>query len=384
MLRYCTRCVMPSTKPDLGFDEHGVCDACRNYSNRPAIDWEDRKRQLLELLDQYRIEDGSNWDCVVPVSGGKDSTFQILKMLELGMNPLAVTSTTCDLSDLGRQNIENLKSLGVDYIELSANPHVKAIINRIGLTQVGDISWREHISIFTMPIRIAVQMGIKLVVWGENSLNEYGGPARAAETEIKDRAWIEEFGGFHGMRVSDLVGVEGLTARDLIPYRYPSDDELKRVGVKGVFLGHFLPWDGLRNALLSQAHGFTMYNKPVEGSVLPYENLDNHQHGIHDYFKFLKYGFGRATDHVCMQIRRNRFTRAEGIELVKMHDGKFPWSYLGKSLADILEPIGVSVDEFVEICDRFTNTSLFEKDSNGNLIRDRNGNLTKINYDNIG
>lgn len=383
MLRYCTNCVMPSTKPDLSFDKNWVCDACQNYNNRPEIDWVQREQALRDLLEEYKLKDGSNWDCVVPVSGGKDSTYQVLKMLEYGMRPLAVTGTTCDLSSQGRKNIEALKNIGVDYIEVSANPKVKAIINRIGLIELGDISWREHVTIFTTPIRIAVQMGIRLIVWGENSLDEYGGPARSSATPIKDRAWIEEFGGLHGMRVDDLVGVEGLTEGDLIPYQYPSDEEITRVGTKGIFLGHYLPWDGLRNALIAQAHGFSTLGSPVEGSILSYENLDNHQTGIHDYFKFLKYGFGRATDHACMQIRRGRFSRREGLEMVKMHDGRFPWTYLGKPLRDILAPLNISVEEFITICDRFTNKSLFVRDSVGKLVKDAEGNLTKLNYDNV-
>lgn len=373
---------MPDTKPDLSFDEHEVCDACINYRNRHEIDWGARRNQLEALLNKYRNTDGTNWDCVVPVSGGKDSTFQVIKMLEFGMTPLCVTGTTCDLSDLGRTNIENLKSLGVDYIEVSANPKVKAKINKIGLTQLGDISWREHITIFTTPIRIAVQMGIKLIIWGENALDEYGGPARSAATAIKDRAWIEEFGGLHGMRVSDLVGVDGLTAHDLIPYQYPSDEDIKRVGTKGIFLGHYIPWDGMTNTLIAQGYGFESFYKSVEGSILNYENLDNHQTGIHDYFKFLKYGFGRGTDHACLHIRRGRLSREDGLKLVRRHDGKFPWTYLDKPLEEILKPLDISVQEFIKICDQFTNRSLFVTKENGELLKDSEGNLTKINYDN--
>jgi N-acetyl sugar amidotransferase len=382
MLTYCKHCVMPDTKPDLQVDDEGVCNACRNYEKRKEVDWAVRRKELLAVLEKYRSRGGSNWDCIVPVSGGKDSTYQVVRMLQLGLNPLCVTSSTCDLSELGRRNIENLKRLGVDHVEMSPNPLVRAKLNRVGLTQVGDISWPEHVGIFTIPVRAAVQFNVPLIVWGENSQNEYGGPAVAAGNNVLNRRWLEEFGGLLGMRVSDVVGVEGIEAKHLICYTYPSDDELARVGVTGLFLGHYLPWDGLSNTLIAQTNGFSTYDNVVEGSIVNYENLDNHQTGIHDYFKFLKFGFGRATDLACLHVRRGRLTRRDGLDAVKRLDGRFPWEYLGKPLEDILNPLDMTVEEFICLCDKFTNKKIFKRDVSGALMKDRHGNLTKINYDN--
>lgn len=382
MLKYCVRCVMPHTKPDLHIDDEGVCNACRSIERRKEVDWSQRKTELLDLLARYR-RNGSNWDCIVPVSGGKDSTYQVIRMLQLGLNPLCVTSHTCDLSDIGRDNIENLKRLGVDHFEFSPNPLVRAKLNRIGLTEVGDISWPEHVGIFTIPVRAAVQFNVPLLVWGENSQNEYGGPAAAADNNVLTRRWLEEFGGLLGMRVSDLSSTYGIDPRHLLPYQYPSDEELQRVGVTGLFLGHYLPWDGLSNALIAQANGFKTFDKPVEGSMVNYENLDNHQTGIHDYFKFLKFGFSRATDIACLHVRRGRITRQDAIEIVKARDGKFPWTCLDKPLSEILAPLNISVDDFIKVCDRFTNKKIFKRDSAGNLIKDKFGNLEKLNYDNL-
>lgn len=382
MIKYCKRCVMPDTKPNLSFDEEGICNACRNYEKRDAVDWNKRKEELMSILDKYRSKDGLNWDCIIPVSGGKDSTYQVVTMLELGMNPLCVTSTTCHLTEIGRENIENIKNLGVDYIEITPNKKVRKHLNRIGLFEVGDISWPEHVGIFTIPVRIAVNMNIPLLIWGENSQNEYGGPAASTENNILDRKWLEEFGGLLGLRVSDLIGYEGIKKNQLIPYTYPTDEELKEVGVTGLFLGHYIPWDGLSNVLLAKAHGFKSWGKTIEGSAVDYENIDNYQVGIHDYFKFLKFGFGRASDLVSMHIRRGRLTREQGMNIVKNCDGKFPWTYLDKPLEEILEPLDITVNEFIKICDQFTNKKLFKVDRNGELIKDKKGNLVKINYDN--
>jgi N-acetyl sugar amidotransferase len=376
-MKYCKRCLMPDTKPDLWFDDRGVCSACINYENRPSVDYAARKQELVSILERYRSPDGSNYDCIVPVSGGKDSTYQVIRIKELGFNPLAVTSTTCHLSDIGRRNIENLKNIGVDYIEFTINPNVRRKLNRIGLLQVGDISWPEHVSIFTIPFRAAVQYKVPLIVWGENPQHEYGGPAGASDSQILDRAWMEEFGGLIGLRVSDLIGQEGLEKRDLVALQYPEDADLKSVGVTGLYLGYYIPWDGLTNYFIAQAHGFESYPHTTEVGQLAYENLDNYQTGIHDYFKYLKFGFGRATDHVCMQIRRGRLTRTDGLRMVQRLDGKFPWTYLGKPIQEILAPLDIELEEFIAICDRFTNKRIFETNSQGQLVKDRHGNLTK-------
>ena len=240
MIRYCRRCVMPEPKPDILFSPQGVCSACLHYEQRAEVDWDARRVELDEILDRYRCRDGSNYDCIVPVSGGKDSTYQTIRMLELGLNPLCVTATTDHLSDIGRRNLENLERLGVDHIEVTPNPVVRRRINRLALTQVGDISWPEHVAIFTIPVRVAVQTGVPLIVWGENSQNEYGGPAAAANDSVLTRRWLEEFGGLLGLRVSDLLEQPGIEPRHLIQYTYPTDEQLASVGVTGLFLGHYI------------------------------------------------------------------------------------------------------------------------------------------------
>lgn len=307
----------------------------------------------------------------------------MIKLLEFGMNPLAVTATTCDLSEIGRANLRNLEELGVDHVTMTPNPKTRAVLNRVGLEQVGDISWPEHVGIFTIPVRMAVAYKVPLIIWGENSQNEYGGPAAAADSQSLDRRWLEEFGGLLGLRVSDLPHSTGLTARDLLPYQYPSDSELSDVGVTGLFLGYYVPWDGYENALIAQACGLQTFATAVEGTPVNYENLDNHQTGIHDYFKYLKFGFGRTTDILSLHLRRGRIGRQRALEIVRMRDGVFPWTYLGKKLEEILKPLDLTVDQFSQICDDFTNEELFEKTSAGQLRRRPDGSPLKINFDNV-
>lgn len=379
-MRYCVNCLLPDTKPDLSIDNNGICSACTAFINREKIDWEKREAEFRSVLKRYKSN--NRWDCIVPVSGGKDSTAQVLKMLELGVNPLCITSTTCDLSEIGRRNLQNIGNLGVDHVEYSPNPKIRRQLNLVGIREVGDISWPEHVGIFTIPVRASVDFKVPLIIWGENSQNEYGGPASDQESEILDRAWLEEFGGLLGLRVEDLETSYGFNESDLLLYKYPSDEDLKRVGTTGLFLGHYFPWSGLSNAILAVANGFVSNATNVEGSLVNYENLDNYQTGIHDYFKYLKFGFGRATDLTSVLIRRGVISRSQGMEIVTKVDGRYPHTYLGKPIVAILEKIGLEIQEFNLLCDKFTNSELFIKDSSGQYLRNLDGSPIKIKYDN--
>lgn len=355
-MKYCVECLYPDTKPDLMFNEAGVCSACTAYKERANIDWVNREAQFQALVDKVKSE-GHVYDCIVPVSGGKDSHYQIIKCLEYGLRPLAVTATTDDLSVIGRRNLNNISKLGVDHIEVSVNPLVRRKINAYTLREIGDISWTEHVTIFTIPVKEAIIRSIPMIIWGENPQNEYGGP----EGEIGEMkySWLQEFGGLCGLRVNDLIDKKLATPQDLHQYKLPS--AVQYYNKQYLFMGYFFPWDGKANAELAKKHGFEYNPNPVEGCGADYENLDNYQTGIHDYFKFIKFGFGRATDIACNNIRRGNITRDEGKEYILEFDGKFPSTYLGKSLEAILERIGVTVDEFMLIADKFTNHEIFDR-----------------------
>ena len=159
-IRYCKLCTIPDTRPDTPFDADGVCSGCNYYKYRKHIDWAKREDALIKLLKKYKNK--NYYDCVVASSGGKDSTFQVLKMIEYGMKPLVVTVTTDMLTQLGRKNIENIKNFGVDYMEYTPNPIVRKKLNKICLNTVGDISWTEHMAVIASAIRTAIKMGIKL------------------------------------------------------------------------------------------------------------------------------------------------------------------------------------------------------------------------------
>lgn len=379
-LTYCTKCVMPNTKPDLFFDEQGVCDACRSSEKKNAINWDERKKEFEQLIEKFRDSSGGNYDCVIPVSGGKDSTYQTYIMKKVyGFNPLCVSFEPTDSTELGKKNLANLGNFGVDLIQFRKNPIVYKKMVIEGFKRVGDPEWPNHLGIFTVPVRIALQYKIPLVIWGENSQLEYGGPSQASERRQLDRRWLEEFGGLLGNRVDDMVGVDGITLEDLVAYKYPKQQDLDQAGITGVFLGSFFKWNAREHLEISKQQGFSVKEDgPVECTYTNYENLDEATYGVHDYLKFLKYGFCRATDHACLDIRNGRISREEGMLLVRRYDDKYPH----KSVNEFIKYSGLSKKEIDEVFDRFTNKQIFKTDEQGNLIRDIAGNLSKINYDN--
>ncbi|MFY9300372.1 MAG: N-acetyl sugar amidotransferase [Candidatus Nitrosotenuis sp.] len=380
-MRYCKKCVYPDTKPQLKLDENGICDACHSAEEKEKIDWNARKKELEKILEQYKHKDGSKYDCIIPVSGGKDSHFQthIIKNV-FGLNPLLVSFHPRDFTELGRKNIENLKNFGVDCIEFTANPIVYKKLAKFGLEELGDAAWPEHIGIFTVPVQIAVAYKIPLLVWGENPQMEYGGPAVASTKQYLDREWNEKYGGYFldKIKPQDMVKY-GIELKDLKPYLYPSDEEIRSVGVTGIFLGYYMKWDARSQVEIVKKLGFNVLDEPNEGTYTNYENLDTKYVGMHDYFKFLKYGFGRASDHASIDIRNKRITREEGLKLVKEYEGKIPTKYY----KEFLNEFELTESQFLQICDKFTNKSLFKTDKDRNLIRDKFNNIQKIAYDNV-
>jgi N-acetyl sugar amidotransferase len=368
---------MPETKPDLSIDDYGVCDACRSAEHKHEVDWDQRREELKALLERYSSKDGSTYDCIVPVSGGKDSTFQVMTILELGFRPLTVTWSACAYTDIGRRNIEAMQQLGVDHIQFTPNPRVYRAMFGEAFRRVGDGCWPCHVGIFSYPVRVAVNYKVPLLVYGENPQLEYGGPAAKSRDSVIDRAWLEEFGGLLGNRIDDMVGVDGITEADLIPYRYPSDAELRQVGVTGVFLGYYVKWDARSQLEKVIDVGFQVNDTVAdvgerphqEGTYTNYENLDGKFVGVHDYLKFLKFGFGRATDHASIDIRNERISREEAIELVRTYEGKVPRRYL----EEYLDFVGMTEAEFYETLDSFTNKAIFLTDDEGRIARDENG-----------
>jgi N-acetyl sugar amidotransferase len=369
--RYCTSCVYPaSSAAALEFDEDGVCSGCRVARQRDRIDWDARREELREIFEQYRSKDGSNYDCIIPVSGGKDSHFQTYVVTqEFGLRPLLVTYHGNNYLPVGLRNLRNLRErFGCDHIFFSPSVPVLKKMNRLCFRMMGDMNWHAHCGIFTYPVRVAVDMRIPLIVWGEHGYADLAGMY-----SLRDR--IEMTAKFrleHAQRGYDwhdmIEETEGLSAQDVIWARYPADEDLARVGVRGIYLQNYVRWEANEHTeLMIRDWGFEPSPEPFERTYRLVSNLDDmHENGIHDWLKYVKFGYGRASDHACKDIRAGRMTRDEGIEMVRRYDGVKPRTDLERWL----EYVGMTEEEFDETADSFRDPRVWVHDESGNWIKD--------------
>jgi N-acetyl sugar amidotransferase len=353
---YCTNCVYPSSSAvPLAFDENGYCSGCKSSMQRSEVDWENRRKRFERLVEQYKNKDGSNYDCIIPVSGGKDSYFQIHIIKSYGLNPLLVTYHGNNYTPTGMKNLLNMReAFGCDHIFFTPSIEVIKSMNRLGQIIMGDMNWHGHAGIFTYPIRVAVQQKVPLMIWGEHGFMDLGGMHSYNDlVEFTYRYRHEHC--LRGFEWQDFVEAakkhgENLQAKDLITWKYPTDEEINDVGVRGIYISNYFRWDANEHGpLMVEKYGFLEAEEPFERTYRTMSNLDDmHENGIHDYMKFIKFGYGRATDHVCKDIRANKITREAGVEIIMKMD-----PIKSKDLYRWLEYVGWSEEKFDYIADTF-------------------------------
>lgn len=377
-MRYCTRCVYPAVAATpLTFDEIGACSGCRVAAEKGRIDWVERRRRLQNLVDEYRSD--SNYDIVIPVSGGKDSYFQThYAVHELGLKPLLVTYHGNNYLPEGEYNLHRMREV-FECDHIIARPSVETLVkmNRIGFKLQGDMNWHNHCGIFTTPIEVAVRYKVPLMLWGEHGFLDLGGMYSLHDfVEFTAKQRLE-----HGLRGYDWYDFtdeglerlgrpelkEGLRPKDLLFAQYPSDEEIAAVGIRGIYLGNYVDWDGNRNAELAmRLYAWRPAQVPFERTYRMISNLDDmHENGIHDYLKFVKFGYGRASDHACKDIRAGLMTRERGVEMVRRYDHVKPRRDLERWLAYV----DMTEEEFDQVCDGFRDPRVWRVE-HGNWVKD--------------
>ncbi len=359
---YCTRCVYPSSSAaPLTFDEDGVCSGCRTARQVEGIDWEERWHAFEELIDSYR-GDGA-YDVVIPVSGGKDSYYQThVAVKRLGLKPLLVTYHGNNYLPEGERNLQRMRDVfDVDHLIFRPSRDVLVKMNLLGFRVQGDMNWHNHCGIMTWPIQMAVRHRVPLILWGEHGWVDLGGmfslndfaeftAKKRLEHDLRGYDWHDFTDeGLERMGRPELK--MGLTAKDLQWAQYPGDEDIDEVGVRGIYLGFYEAWDGNRNARIAQEeYGWEPAEQPFERTYRRFSNLDDmHENGIHDYLKFIKFGYGRGSDHACKDIRLGVMTREEGIAMVRRYDHVKP----RRDLERWLDYVGMSEAEFDAIADTF-------------------------------
>ena len=367
-MEYCKRCCYPAnTKPDIIFDEQEVCSGCRVIESRVEIDWEEREAWLRNLLESYKAkarQENQIYDCIIPVSGGKDSHYQTYLMKEVyGMNPLLVTYNHIFNTKLGMRNLTNLvKQFNCDLLRFTINPGSVKKISSYMLKIVGDVTWHYHAGIMTFPIQIAVKHNIPLMIWGEEGFSELTGMFNQDDMVEFTKKKRQEHD-MRGFEPEDLLNHDDndLEPRDLAAFFYPSDEQIEEVGLRGIYLSNYIRWNARKQTeFMIEKYGFETAQERDRTFNL-YDKLEDiHANGVHDYLKYLKFGYGRATDDASTEIRHGRMTREDGIRMVMRYDSKRP-----SDLDLYLKFIGMTEEEFEAIIDHLRDPSIWEKTPDG-------------------
>ena len=370
-IRWCTRCVYPSiSAAPMEFDDQGVCMGCRMAEVKAAIpqaEWKRRRELLREIFEKYRCRDGSRHDVVIAVSGGKDSYFQahVIKH-EFGLNPLLVTYDGNNWTPPGWRNMVRMReAFGVDHVVVRPSVEVLRKLNRLAFIVMGDMNWHAHVGITTVPCWVAVQNRIPLVIWGEHGYLDLCGQFSMDDfPEMSYRDRLEHFA--RGYEWNYFVGRDGLTSQDMIPWKYPTDQQIFDLDLRGIYLGNYVFWEANEHAkMVVDKYGFEVSDVPFERTYRRMSNLDDmHENGMHDYLKYIKFGYGRCTDHVCKDIRAGLMTRDQGLELVRKMD-----HVKSGDLKRWLEYTGVTEQEYDRMADTFRDPRVWRMEA-GQWIKD--------------
>ena len=354
--KICIKCVMPEAKPEIFLDEHGVCNICVQHAKDKTSAEAEKglETDFTKILAQHRGK--HEYDCLVMCSGGKDSTWQVVKCLEYGLNPLCVTWKTPARTEIGTRNLANLVSLGVDHIDYQINPEVEKRFMYDAFVRHGSTAIPMHMALFSIPLSIAVKFRIPLVIWGENSAFEYGGTEEEQTGFRLDGQWLKKFGVTHGTTAKDWVSAE-LSAKSLTPYFGPSDVELGEAGVLAAFLGYYFPWDPQVSLAVATAHGFKADSAGPRTGYYNYADIDDDFISIHHWMKWYKFGFTRLFDNLSLEIRNGRMTRERAVELIAGSGDQTPRGDIDKLCAYI----GITTERFFEIAETFRSPSVWQK-----------------------
>lgn len=367
-MRYCKKCLQPDTRPGILFNEAGVCYACLYEEVKKQIDWNQRFAELQKIADKAKMqarESGNAYDCVIGVSGGKDSTFQAVYCKEkLGLHPLLVNCAPDEITEVGRKNIDNLNRLGFDIISIRVNPNIAKRLARKTFFENGNIQKASEYCLWASAYIVADKFNIPLIIQGENAALTLG---TVLNQEQSDNAFgVVDSNTLQGCKAEDLLeGESGLTKDDLFFYSMPDIERMKAKGIRAIFLQYYAKeWSQVYNADFSVARGLVGKTEDLHdlGRYRRYTALDSDLFVANQMIKYLKFGFGFATDEACYDIREGRLSREDALWYVQEYDGKCGPQYIQLAC----KYLSITEEEFWTVVDRFVNRDLFEKDSEGN------------------
>lgn len=360
-MKYCKNCLMPDTRPGITFEDDGVCAPCHNYAKQKETNWEKRKKEFEILCNKYRGKNGNGYDCAIAVSGGKDSHFQVYYLKEvMKMNPVLLAVGNIDWTETGRKNLANLSdTFSCDILSFQPNYHVARILARKALIEIGSPTWYSDALIYAYPYRMAMKLGLKLLVYGENVNYTYGGkynqetPSAMLQplNDVVKPVWNKWF-------------KDGkISLKEMESARQPSMEECKKFKLEPIYLSYFVPWDSHHNYEVAKRWGFQNLSHEYvrEGTLEQYNQIDSISYLLNQYLKYPKFGHASATEMASRWIRSGLATREEMIPLVKKYD-----KVLDQGIVEnFCEFVQMGPREFWKIMDKWYNRKLFKKGRDG-------------------
>lgn len=362
-MRYCKKCLQQDTRPGIVFDDEQVCFACRYEESKATIDWAAREAELKAFAEEAKAESkkrGNIYDCVIGVSGGKDSTFQAVYAKEkLGLNPLLINCMPDEITEIGAKNINNLNNLGFDIISIRPNPIVAKKLARKSFFERGNIIAASEYCLWASAYIMAEKFNIPLIIQGENAALTLG---TAKNQETTGNAFsVVQLETIKGASVSSFVDLSNnITEKDLFLYKIPDVEAMQAKGIRAIFLQYYAKeWSQVYNADFAVARGLTGRTDDLHelGRYRRYTALDCDLQIVNQMIKYLKFGFGYATDEICYDIREGRFTREEGKWYVNEYDGLCGQKYIDAAC----KYLSITEEEFWNVVDSYVNKDLFEK-----------------------
>ncbi|MFY9327832.1 MAG: N-acetyl sugar amidotransferase, partial [Georgfuchsia sp.] len=326
-LRWCSHCLAMSTRPRITFDERGWCNACRWMEEKKTLNWDARQKELDKLLDKHR-DTGGSFDCLVPVSGGKDGSYVAYNLKhKYGMNPLCLTVTPALPLQLGEQNLRAFVESGYNHISVNPAHEAMRVLNRVGLVEMGFPYYGWLTAIQAAPVRIANQLGIGLIFYGEDGEVEYGGTTETGKNPIYDVHYMKKIYLEDGY--DKVLQGSGVPEQDLFFFRFPSDADLVRSSIEITHWSYFENWDPYRNYLIAKERcGLKEAEGSNSGTFTNFSQNDQALYALHTYLMYLKFGFGRATQDASIEVRRGAMDRDQAVNLVRIYDGHYPHEYI--------------------------------------------------------
>jgi len=358
-MQYCNCCVYPSNHPlGITFDDEGICSGCRVHEEKYKINWKKKKEELKKLFKPYKKKNNI-YDCIIPVAGNGDDYFVTdLVKNELGMNPLLVTYNSHFNTKIGIRNLSRLiTNLDCDHLLNTVGPDSVKIISRITLKKLGNIYWHVLAGTQTFPVQVALKFNIPLVIWGVNGwLDQVGMFSHHDQVEMTKRVREE-----HSLKTFDaqmLIGENPkLSKKDLQAFTYPSIEEIKRKKIRGIYIGNYVFWDSQKQTEdMIKKYGYETTNQ--QRTFNKYETIHCAVNaGLHDYIKYLKYGYGKCTDHASRDIRLGRLSRKDAINLIKKYDSLKP-----DNIKNYFEWLEIDEKEFYKCINPFRDSRIWKFD----------------------